>query len=72
MKKKDVFNKLNFHLGYIKIAVEITMRKFVSENDDINDHFYSCDKKRGNIRYGQNVGKIVDSATHWGTVPGQE
>lgn len=45
MKKKDVFNKLNFHLGYIKIAVEITMRKFVSENDDINDHFYSCDKK---------------------------
>lgn len=43
MKKGCVFNKLNFHLGFIKTAMEIIMGKFVSENDDINDDFYSCD-----------------------------
>lgn len=41
--KKNVFNKLNFHLGFIKIAMEIAMGKFVSENNDISDHFYFCD-----------------------------
>ena len=42
-KERCVFNKLNFHLGFIKIAMEIAMGKFVSENNDISDHFYSCD-----------------------------
>lgn len=38
MKKGCAFSKLNFHLGFIKIAME----KLVSENNNIN-RFYSCD-----------------------------
>lgn len=35
---------MNFHLGFIKIAMEITMEKFISENDNINC-VYSRDKR---------------------------
>lgn len=69
MKKGCAFSKLNFHLGFIKIAME----KFPSENNNIN-RFYSCDSKRGNIRCGAGpyVNKTVNGSSQWGTIPGQE
>lgn len=36
MNKGCVFNRLNFHLSFIKIAIEITMKKSVSEDGNIN------------------------------------
>lgn len=69
MKKGYAFSKLNFHLGFIKIATE----KFVSENSNSN-RFCSCDSKRGNIRCGAGpyVDKTANGASQWGTIPGQE
>lgn len=43
MKKRWVFNKLDFHLGFMKITMEIIMEKLVSENSGRINCFYSCD-----------------------------
>lgn len=42
MKKRWVFNKLDFYLGFMKIIMEIIMEKlFFEDNDGINC-FYFC------------------------------
>lgn len=43
MKKRWVFNKLDFHLGFMKITMEIIMEKLLSEDNDGINCFYSCD-----------------------------
>lgn len=42
MKKRWVFNKLGFHLHFIKITMEIIMEKLVCEINDNVGCFYSC------------------------------
>lgn len=67
MKKRWVFNKLDFHLGFMKITMEMIMEKLVSENNHRINCFYSCDP--GELGIARGLGCLVPYSIRCAKLP---